>query len=112
MFIEFLIVAKLNDCICAHLMYIMSRAFHCFRKETGHITTENNVYLAYTDLQMEALSEQKVDGHCADILSTETDITDYTSSQNSLAFLDFGYTAIIPQSFNIKVFHIAMRISS
>ena len=60
-------------------MYIMSCAFHCFRKETGHITTENNVYLAYTDLQMQALSEQKVDGQYADILNTNTHITDYTS---------------------------------
>ena len=79
MFIEFLNVANLNNCICAHLMYIMSRTFHCFRKETVHNTTENNVYLAYTNLQMQALSEQKVDGQCADILSTNTEIRDYTS---------------------------------
>ena len=94
MFIEFLIVANLNNCICAHLMYIISCAFHCFRKETGHITTENNVYLAYTDLQMQALSEQKVDGHCADILSTDTDITDYTSIDHRIIQNDHVYDVI------------------
>ena len=31
------------------------------------------------DLQMQALSEQKVDGQCADIQSTYADTPDYTS---------------------------------
>ena len=51
----------------------------------------NNVYLAYTDLQMQALSEQKVDGHCADILSTDTDITDYTSIDHRIIQNDHVY---------------------
>ena len=57
----------------------MSCTLHCFRKETGHITTENNLYPARMDLQMQALSEQKVDGQCADIQSTYADTPDYTS---------------------------------
>ena len=57
----------------------MSCTFHCFRKETGHITTENKVYPARKDLQMRAFSEQKVDGQCADIQSTGADTPDYTS---------------------------------
>ena len=69
----------------------MSCTLHCFRKETGHITTENNVYLAYTDLQMQALSEQKVDGHCADILSTNTEIRDYTSIDHRIIQNDHVY---------------------
>ena len=57
----------------------MSCTFHGFRKKTGHITTEINVYSARMDLQTQALSEQKVDSHCADIQSTYADTPDYTS---------------------------------
>ena len=60
-------------------MCIMSWTFHCFRKETGHISTEKNVYPARIDLQMRALSEQKVDGRFADLLGIDADTPDYAS---------------------------------
>ena len=75
-------------------MYIMSCTFHCFRKETGHITTENNVYPARIDFQMQALSEQKVDGHFADLLSTDADTPDYASIGHRIVQNDYVNDAI------------------
>ena len=75
-------------------MYITTCVFNCFRKETSHLTTENNVYLAYTDLQMRALSEQKVDGQCADILSTDAKTPDYTPIDHKIVQDNHVYDVI------------------
>ena len=43
---------------------------------------------------MQELSGKKVDGHCADILSTETEITDYTSIDHRIIQNDHVYDVI------------------
>ena len=44
---------------------------------------------------MQELSEQKVDGHCADILSTDTDLTDYTSVDHRIIQNDHVHDVIL-----------------